>query len=317
MILVTGGSGFIGSHLLDALSAQGEHVRALVRRPVSLPTGAQPVTADLISGAGLDSALDGVDAVIHLAGVTKALKPAGYYEGNTTASDVLARAAVRAGARFLHVSSLAACGPSPGGKPLTEDAEPHPISHYGMSKLEGEKAVRSSLPSAVIVRPPVVYGPRETGVFQIFQGVSRGLVLRISGNHWFSMIYVHDLVAGLLAFLGCRDAAGGTYFLSHPDPVAWNMLDTTAARLMNKHPRVITAPLSAAYAIGFLAETWAAIVRKPATISREKISEAACPAWVCDPNRAASQFGIKASTTLEAGLASTLAWYKEAGWLKY
>jgi nucleoside-diphosphate-sugar epimerase len=289
----------------------------LVRRAVALPQGIEPINADLITGAGLDAALVGASTVIHLAGVTKALQPAGYYAGNAKASENLARAAARAGARFIHVSSLAASGPSPSGTPVNEGFEPKPISHYGKSKLAAEQAVRAALPEAVIVRPPVVYGPRETGVFQIFQSVARGLVLRIAGDHWFSMIYVHDLVAGLLMLLRRPDVSGRTYFLSHADPVSWSDLDSTAARIMNRHPRVITVPLSAAYTVGFLAEIWAGISRNAATISRDKIAEAACPAWVCDPSRAAAEFGFEAQTSLADGLRTTLSWYKEAGWLKY
>ena len=317
MILVTGGSGFIGSHLLDALASQNQKVRAIVRRAVALPAGVEAFQADLATGANLDSALDGVSTVIHLAGATKALNRAGYYAGNATASANLAQAAGRAGARFLHISSLAVCGPSPGGKAVTEDYPPQPISDYGKSKLAAEQAVRDAIPSAVIIRPPVVYGPRETGVLEILQRVARGWAVRIGGGeHWFSMIYVHDLVAGMLALLHCPQADGHTYFLGHRDPVSWAELDTTAAGIMNRRARVLTLPVGVAYTIGLLGEIWAGVTRKPATVSREKIAEAASPAWVCDSSRLA-KLGIVAPTAFADGLAATLAWYKEAGWIKY
>jgi len=320
MILVTGGTGFIGRHLLEHLAAGGETVRALVRRSRvarSLPPGVETVYGDLSSGEGISDALRGAASVIHLAGVTKALRPGDYYTGNVRATEQLALAMAGQGIRLLHVSSLTAVGPS-SGVPLTEDAEPHPLSHYGRSKLEAEQMVRRLVPDAVIVRPPVVYGPRDTDVFQLLKSISKGLVLEISGGErWFSAIYVRDLVEGFLAALRNPAAAGRTYFLSHPKPVSWRQLGASAARIMARTPRVITVPFPVAHAVGACAEIWARLTGKPGIISRDKIAEARCMAWTCDTARAARELGFVAPTALDTGLAATLAWYKEAGWLTY
>jgi dihydroflavonol-4-reductase len=321
MILVTGGTGFIGTHLLEYLAASGEEARALVRRaktPRVLPAGVQIAYGDLASGAGLDDALRGADAVIHLAGVTKALRADDYYTGNVRATETLARAIAGRGIRLVHVSSLAAIGPSNGAEPVCEDAEPHPLTHYGKSKLDAERVVRDLAPEAVIVRPPVVYGPRDTDVFQLLKSISKGLVLEIAGGErWFSAIYVKDLVAGLMAALRTPRATGRTYFLAHAKPVSWQQLGAAAARVMAKTPRVITVPLALAQGVGACAEMWARVTGKPGIISREKIAEAKCMAWTCDTSRAARELAFVASTNLDRGLAETLAWYKEAGWLTY
>src|ERR1017187_264276 len=171
VILVTGGTGFIGTHLLEMLAARGENVRALVRIRTprgsrvrrELPAGVETVYGDLESGAGLAEALGGADVLIHLAGVTKALRPRDYYDGNVRATEQLVHAMTGQGMRLVHVSSLAAMGPARPGAPLVEDAEPHPLTHYGKSKLLAERVVRDLAPDAVIVRPPVVYGPRGRG----------------------------------------------------------------------------------------------------------------------------------------------------------
>jgi nucleoside-diphosphate-sugar epimerase len=325
MILVTGGTGFIGTHLLEKLVARGEAVRALVRRtraPRSLPPGVETVYGDLASGAGILEALRGADAVIHLAGVTKALRPEDYYTGNVRATEQLAQAMAGRGVgqatRLVHVSSLAAIGPATPGAPLAEDAEPHPLTHYGKSKLDAERVVRRLAPDAVIVRPPVVYGPGDTDVFQLLKSISKGLVLEIAGGErWFSAIYVKDLVEGLLAAAGTPRAAGRTYFLAHAEPVSWRQLGASAARIMARTPRVVTVPFAAAHAVGTCAEVWARLRRKPGIVSREKIAEARCMAWTCETGRAAQELGFVAPTSLDDGLAATLAWYKEAGWLKY
>ena len=318
MTLVTGGTGFIGTHLLERLSAHGERVRALVRRRTALPAGVEPVTGDLVTGSGIAEAVDGADTVIHLAGVTKALRAADYYSGNGQATANLAHAIAGRDIRFVHVSSLAAIGPSADGRPVAEDAAPHPPSTYGKSKLDAERAVREITPHAVIVRPAVVYGPRDTDVFKLLHSVSRGVVVEISGGERrFSAIYVKDLVEGILAAARSPRAPGRDYFLAHPATLNWSDLANTAARIMRRTPRVLSIPLPVAMAIGACAEVVARITGKPGIVSREKIREARFPFWTCDTARATAELGFTAPTAIAAGLAETLAWYKEAGWLTY
>jgi nucleoside-diphosphate-sugar epimerase len=318
MILVTGGTGFIGSHVLDRLAVAGEPVRALVRRKTKLPAGVEPAYADLTDAHALPDAVRGVTAIIHIAGVVRAVRPADYYSGNMSATENLARAAAGKGIRFVHVSSIAACGPCPGPEALDEECEPAPITHYGRSKLEGEHAARMHIPDTVIVRPPVVYGPRDTGVYSILKSVSRGVVLQIAGGErWFSMVYVDDLVDGLLAAVRTPAAAGRTYFISHPDPLNWSGLGAEAARIMRRSPVTLRVPVPAAYALGWFGETWGHLTRRPGFVTREKIKEATRPRWVCDSRRASAELGVGLHTPLTIGLARTLAWYKEAGWLRY
>jgi nucleoside-diphosphate-sugar epimerase len=321
MILVTGGTGFIGTRLLEKLVANRETVRALVRRtrvPRVLPAGVETVYGDLESGTGIVEALRGADAVIHLAGVTKALRTEDFYSGNVRATEQLVRAMAGQGIRLVHVSSLAAIGPSTAGALLAEDASPRPLTHYGKSKLAAERVVRNLAPDAVIVRPPVVYGPRDTDVFQLLKSISKGLVLEIAGGErWFSAIYVKDLVEGLMAAVRTPRATGRAYFLAHAKPVSWRQLGASAANIMARTPRVVTVPFAVANAVGACAEVWARCSGKPGIVSREKIAEARCMAWTCDTMRAAQELGFVAQTSLDDGLATTLAWYKEAGWLKY
>jgi dihydroflavonol-4-reductase len=320
MILVTGGTGFIGRHLVERLVDLGRPVRCLVRSEAAaarLPSGAEAARGDLASGRGIAETLHGVETVFHLAGATKVLNASEYYAGNAASTRTLAQALAGRSVRLVHVGSLAAMGPSRIDRPAEEDDDPHPVSHYGRSKLEGERIVRALVQNAVVVRPPVVYGPRDTDVLQVLKAVARGLVVEIAGGErWFSAIYVDDLVQGLLGAAE-RGAPGRAYFLAHPKAVSWSGLAQVAARIMGRHPRTVRVPLAAAYLAGYCSELWSYATGKPGIVSRDKVAEAACLCWTCDARRAAGDLGFEAPTAIEAGLARTLAWYKEARWIEY
>jgi nucleoside-diphosphate-sugar epimerase len=163
-----------------------------------------------------------------------------------------------------------------------------------------------------------VYGPRDTDVFQILKLVAKGWSLRMSGRErWFSAIYVDDLAAGLVRLAASWAGAGRTYYLAHEQPVSWSGLAGCAARIMGVKLRVVRIPPVLALAVGAGAEVWAQITGRPGIVSREKIAEARCAAWTCDTQRARAELGFTAATDLEHGLAATLEWYKEAGWLSY
>ncbi|MDE3164242.1 MAG: NAD(P)-dependent oxidoreductase, partial [Acidobacteriota bacterium] len=105
--------------------------------------------------------------------------------------------------------------------------------------------------------------------------------------------------------------------LAHPKPLSWRDLSSAAARIMRRVPRVLTVPFPLALAAGACAEAAARLTGKPGIVSREKVREAHFPFWTCDTSRATAELGFTAPTAIEAGLAETLAWYKEAGWLTY
>ncbi len=316
-VLVTGSTGFIGKHLLPRLTGSGAPIRCLVRRPLSIP-GAETVRGDLATGEGLREAARDVDLVLHLAGVTKALRPEDYDRGNATGTGNLV-ANCPPGAKLIHISSLAAAGPSPDGLPLREDATPRPVSLYGRSKLASEEAVRASplAARAVILRPAVVYGPADTDVYQAFRSVARGVFATIgSGQARFSYIYVEDLVDAILAAASSPVAEGRTYFLANPKPVSWFDFASLAGQQMGHKVRFLRIPLSAAWLAGWAAELSARFRReRPGILSRDKVREAAHPDWICDPDRAFRDFGFLPTTSLANGMAVTLAWYKKAGWL--
>jgi nucleoside-diphosphate-sugar epimerase len=319
MLLITGATGFIGSHVIEKLCAAGIAARCVTRRAGAPPReGVEFVRADFNTGEGLEAALRDIDSVIHLAGVTKTIHREEYYAGNAGATGRLVRALAGRGVRLIHVSSLAAAGPATGRAAVDEDTVPRPVADYGRSKLEAEGIVRRGLPDAVIVRPPVVYGPRDTDVYQLLKSVSRGWAFEIGGGErWFSAIYVEDLADALVKLATGSAGAGRTYFLAHPKAVSWRGLADMAGRIMGVRPHHVRMPAVLARGVGLGADLWARATGKPGIVSRDKIAEALCDNWTCNPARAARELGWEAPTHFEAGLERTLAWYHSAGWLEY
>jgi len=324
-VLVTGGTGFIGSHLVERLAEGGARVRCLVRRKSSLaylPTDRIELAyGELATGEGLKEAVEGVRTVYHVAGVTKSNAVERYYTGNATATGNLLgaiEAARQKPSRLVHVSSLAAVGPSVDGVPLTEDAEPRPLTHYGKSKLEAERMVRSSAfaDRTVIVRPPVVYGPRDTDVYLVFRSASRGVALRIgSGESYFSFIFVSDLVEMLMAAAVAEGAAGRTYFAGNPEPASWGQFNAAVAKLAGRKLHTVSVPPAVALTLAFFSELNSRLRGSQSILSREKVREAQCRSWVVNTGRAERELEFQTRTPLEDGVARTFAWYKDAGWV--
>jgi dihydroflavonol-4-reductase len=208
--LVTGGTGFIGSHLVEALLAQGHEVRCLVRDTHRLGwiAGLPSVT---IAQGGMDEprslleGMRGVDQVYHVAGLTRARAAREFFRVNSQGTQHLVHACLqtpRGPRRLIHLSSLASAGPMPMPTACAEDVSPRPVSPYGWSKLNGEAAVlavRDRLHVTVLL-PPVVYGPRGRGVLEFARWVARGLLPMPAGPpRTLSLCYVQDLVTSLLA----------------------------------------------------------------------------------------------------------------------
>jgi dihydroflavonol-4-reductase len=326
--LVTGATGFVGSHLVERLLEAGFRVRCLVRKTSALGNlpkhpGLELAYGDVGGNAGLDAAVAGARIVFHAAGVTKALGPKEYYRGNVEGTRHLLRACAEAAPppeRFVHVSSLAAIGPGAETAPVGDDAEPRPLTHYGRSKLGAECAVRQSAlaAQATIVRPAVVYGPRDTDVLHLFRAARQGLLVRIGREESLAaIIYVKDLADLLLAAALAPQAAGRSYFGANPDPVTWDELAGCAAAVMGRRLKSVSIPAGAAWLVGLCAEQVSRMRGKPGIISREKVAEARCRYWTCDTSGARRDLGFSPRYSIRAGVAETLAWYREQGWLAY
>lgn len=323
--VVTGGAGFIGSHLIEALVARGDDVVCVERAGASLRwlQGLDVTVRDcgLEHERGLSDAFAGADAVFHLAALTEARTPADYYAVNTEGTArVLRAAAAQPGSapRVVVMSSIAALGPCRSGAPLTPDTVPFPISHYGHSKLLAEAVVHAYADRvpAVVIRASSVYGPRERAVLKFFRLVRRGLALTIGPwDREVSLIYVTDLVQALLAAADCDGAIGRTYCVAHPEPVSWNRVADVIGGVLSRVPRKLSIPGPVARVVALASEACAALRRQAAILNRERVRDLTQQRWVCDPSRAIAELGFQPAYAVERGMAATGVWYREAQWL--
>lgn len=321
--LVTGGHGFIGSHLCRRLLAEGHQVRILAR--ASSDTRAldglavEKVQGDLESGEGLLNAVSGVDCVFHLAGLLKGFCEADFFRVNAEGTGHLANACLQAPKppRLVLVSSLAAAGPSSGGfAAVTEDAPPHPLTWYGHSKLAAERVVQVSGLDYTILRPPVVFGPQDRDVLDYFRIAKRGL-LPIPGHQLrhYSLVFAPDLVEGILRAAMSSAASREIFNLTGPEVVTWEELGHKIAAVLGVRGRVLHLPEWAIGVAGRVADLAARLQGKPQIFSSQKVVEMLAPAWVASGEKAERLLGWKAATKLDEALAMTAHWYRERGWL--
>jgi len=332
-ILLTGGTGFVGPAVARALAARGHRIRALVRRTSDRSRldeigGVEYAFGDVCTPDSLPEALDGVDAVVHVAAVTKGLTRDDYFRVNHFGTRQLAEAAVAAGVeRFLHCSTLAVVGPMPHGRPSIEDDEPRPVSNYGISKLAGEEAVRRHAEKMhlTIVRPPIVYGPRDRDFFEIFKMAAMGVGMKIGlfESKRYSVIHVDDLAEVLAVALekgrpvqGLR-GGDGVYHVSDGGIYAWEEMIQRAARALGRtNAVVLPVPESLTWPVGLWGTLTARLTGKPQIVNLDKVRESTGPGWACAIDRARRELEWEPKIPLDEGLAQTAAWYRENQWLR-
>jgi nucleoside-diphosphate-sugar epimerase len=319
--LVTGATGFVGSHLAEALRERGDTVTALARsarRAEALgPLGVAVVEGDLHDAAALARAVEGQDVILHVAGLVAARSEGEFLRANRDGTANLLAAAERAGIpRFVLVSSMAAAGPAPRGRPLAGGEPPRPVTAYGRSKLAAEQVVTAGRLPWTIVRPPAVYGPRDREILKVFRLARLG-VAPVFGDGRQELTAVHgaDLAAALVAAATAPAAAGKVYYACHPEVFTSGGFVQAIAAAMGHRVRLIGLPGGLARGLLTLTELGARVTGRPTILTRDKANEFFQDAWTGDPRPLSSDTGWRARFDLAHGLADTYRWYRSAGWL--
>jgi nucleoside-diphosphate-sugar epimerase len=319
-IAITGGTGFVGSHLVETLCAAGIEPRVLVRNPEAPRwIGSAPVqwqTGALDDVDSLRRLVSGAGTVFHLAGVLRAGHERAFNIGNRqgTANLVSAVRAVADSARLVQVSSLAAVGPSPEPGGLGPEAEPAPVSGYGRSKLGAELELRRGAGWWAIVRPPAIYGPRDTDVLEFFRMASHGVVALPAGERWLTVAWVGDVVRSTVAA-----AAGESqrlYHLGSAEPVRLDRLIETLCDAGQVRARVVHLPPPLVTGAGAIGTALQRFGWRRFALTLDKSRELLARHWTSRTADSLQALGVRETTQWEQGAKMTWSWYRERGWLR-
>jgi len=330
-ILVSGASGFIGSGLVASLVKQGHEVSALMRASASAEflkdVPFTRVTGDILDLDSLKRACENIDAVYHLAGLTAARSREEFFKFNAEGTKNLAAAAVASGTvkRFVHVSSLAASGPSFGLAPKNEGDPNHPVSMYGESKLRGElylDELKGQLPF-IVIRPPMVYGPRDRNVYLFFKTIQKSWMPVLpsktpTGHKYYSAIHVDDLIQALVNSMSCPAELferGERFHVSDGQIYTYERIMGLISNELKVKPIRLKLPGGLVSALASGGTIAGRILNRPLPLNRDKLNELMPDYWICSSQKAFDKLGLKPKYTLETGVPQTVAWYKIHGWL--
>lgn len=328
---VTGGTGFLGSHLVeDLLRRECNEVRCLVRSDPKWLSRLDVtyVHGDLADVEVLWEALDGVDLVYHLAGRTRAAEWDAFYRANVESTLNLMGAIKHAAPdveRVVVTSSLAAVGRCEQTM-ATEDVPLQPVSMYGRSKAQMERALQEdhemtesyaeALP-LTIIRPPAVYGPRDRDTLDFFRAVKRHMcpVLGTGRDRSLSLVHARDLARGMVDASLNPDAEDETYFLGSTRPYSWTEVKRAATAALNTWAVTIPIPGALVHGAGAVAELWGRLKGTLPPLNRDKARDIRHACTACSSEKAHRDFEYESEVPLQTGFEETIQWYEEKGWL--
>ncbi|HEX4800261.1 MAG: NAD-dependent epimerase/dehydratase family protein [Myxococcales bacterium] len=299
-LAITGGTGFIGSHLIDVALGAGHQVKALTRREQAARDGVEWIAGDLHDRNALERLVGDADAVIHVAGVISAHTAAVFEHGNVAGTLSMLAAATAGGVqRFIHLSSLAAREPK--------------LSLYGASKARAEELVHGSGLDWVIVRPPAVYGPGDKETLELFRMAKLGFMLMPPRGH-LSLIHVDDLARLLLAL--APYSAPSHVLIEEDDGKRGGWTHGEFARALGRAVGTKPAIVSSPGILLRIAARADRLFRGPkAKLTVDRAAYFSHRNWVVEPKRAAPPGLWKAEVDTAQGLAETAGWYRAQGWI--
>jgi nucleoside-diphosphate-sugar epimerase len=321
-VLVTGATGFVGGHLVDRLLERGDAVTALVRsapRAESLARrGVRLVVGDLANRDALADAVHDQQLIYHVAALLGAGTEAALVAANRDGTANVARAAdaETVPPRVVLVSSMAAGGPAERGVPKRAAGDDHPVTGYGRSKLAAEQALAQFPLDWIVLRPSVVYGPRDRDSFlPLVKLVKCGLAPTFGdGSMETSFLEVHDLVEAMI-IAGDSALSRQVFYVNHPEIVTQSQLMQRIAQTLGRSTISLPIPEWAARMALAMTGAWSDLTHQKSILHSDKIHEFYQPAWTADPSVFMAATGWRPQYPLSRGLAETVTWYRQAGWI--
>ncbi len=335
-IAVTGGTGFVGSHVVELLLARGDEVNCLVL-PSEGPLWLEGLQAggagkgrlrffegSITEPEGLPAFLEGCGAIVNIAGLTRSRTEEGFLAVNAGGAVNLVEAALSLPEGPRHIvsmSSLAASGPCPqdggDGRCLDEDEPQRPLTPYGRSKvaLETALAAYAGRMHCTFIRAPGVYGPRDRDFLQYYKLVTRGLRLIAGPRNVTSLVYVKTLASAIVSCIGNPAAYDQAFFIADEGEYDWDDLSAMIESALGKKTIRIAVPGWAVAVLAFCSEVAKPFTKRPPLLDKHKLTEMRQPRWVVSTAKAERLLGFKPLASTAEALAETGRWYKEMGWI--
>ncbi len=328
-ILVTGATGFVGSHLCDALIEQGHEVFALVRTPAKaaiLPSQVHIIKGDISYGSikkWIEELPLDLNGIIHTAGIVHSFNHREFYEINTEGTAFLIDQ-FKLHYPTLHftlISSLAAVGPSSLEKPHTEATELEPVSNYGKSKKFSELMLQEHAPKewkTTIIRPPMVIGPRDTAVLDVFKMVNSRVVLStgLKGmQKLYSFVCVFDLVDVITNSLEKQELQNDIFFSAYPQYVTFKEIINQIESSLSKKAFTLLVPFFIIKILANFFNILSIFFKISIPLTPDKLKELEPRAWHCSGQRSQEVLGVKYNWPLKKTIEVTCSDYRDRGWL--
>lgn len=321
-VFITGGTGFIGSHVCRTLVERGDHVVALVRSKAKasrLPPGVEIFEGDLGIFADPKTELPPSEVVIHLAGVVAAKTLAEYEAVNHVAVRDLVECLGRQNPRprrLVFASSLAAAGPSAPGQVLTEEDPPRPIDVYGAAKARAEEAVRRAPFPTTAFRPPVVLGPGDEASLTLFKSAQSGIGFRVAGApQRLSFVDVRDLVRAIVCMADDSRDGSYLYYAGHPETIDVKRLWRGLEAAVGRRVLVLPVPRPVLFVAMLVSTFFSKLFGFKNQLDKKQYDQMAAPAFVCSSERIGRELGFRARFGLEETLSNAAAGFRADGWL--
>jgi len=324
IIAVTGGSGFVGSHVVEALLARAYTVRCLVlpgEKPIWLdPRAVEFVEGDLRKPETLGPLVAGCDAIVHVAGLTRARRSGEFQAVNTDGTRALIARALdqpKPPRHVIAISSIAAAGPAQDSDGLAEDAPLRPLTAYGRSKADMESAIAgfAGRIDYTIIRAPTVYGPRDRDVLKYFRLIANGLRLIVADGSMLSILYVKSLASAVASCLLSPPAYRQIFALADDGVYDWDQFASMIEQALGSRTRRLRVPGPVLSALAATNELLRPLAPSPPLFTKDKLVDVRQRYWVVSSAKAKHLIGYTPLAASGDAIAETVAWYRSEGWL--